>query len=149
MIAVATRAAYAAGSAELAEISRVGAEHRVDVGLSQGDCMSDAQCHRHLELVALELERAGVDPGARHWYTAQHVDGRIGGTWAHSWLEAALRCAFTGELAWLVVDDALDVYGQYYPNGRTATSPATFPVTSSPATRAELAMLEQPAGALF
>lgn len=149
MIAVATPAAYAAGSAELAEISRIAAGHRVDVGLSQGDLISDAQCHRHVELVELELARAGVEPGAREWFTAQHVDGTIGGTWAHSWFEAALRCAFTGALSWVVEDSSLHVYGEYFPRGRTADAREHFPVTSTPLSRADLAMLEQPAGALF
>lgn len=131
----------------LDELGELGARHRAAV--NPGAELTDAQCRHRAELVELELERLGVEPGGRAWYTAQRVDGRICGIWAHSRLEAGLVLSFDGRLAWLEVDDRLDVYSEYYPYGRRPGDRDVFPVTDAPLTRAELVMAETPAGALF
>jgi len=131
----------------LAELGDVAGRHRAAV--SPGAELTDEQYLAHAGMVADELEARGIVAGAREWYTAQRVDGRICGRWAHSWHEAALELAFHGRLAWLVADSRLEAHGEYYPYGRRAGDRETFPVTPAPATRAELAMLETPAGALF
>jgi hypothetical protein len=143
-----TSAAHAAGSAGvLAELGAIAEQHAAAV--RPGAELTDEQIRLHHGLVADELEARGIVAGPRAWFTGQRVDGRICGRWAHSWHEAALEISFYGRLAWLVVDDRLEAYGAYYPYGRRAGDRETFPVTPAPVSRAELAMLETPAGALF
>jgi hypothetical protein len=144
-----TSAAHAAGDAGmLAELVARAGELDAAAGLRAGTTATDAQLHRHAGLVDDELGRRGIVPGPRAWFTAQRVDGRICGRWARSWHEAVLVIGGAG-LAWCVVDERLEAYGAYYPYGRRAGDRETFPVTPAPVTRAELVMLETPAGALF
>jgi hypothetical protein len=143
-----THAAHAACSAaELELLNTVAGAHRRIIGARAGMSLTDEQLHAHERLVADEL--VDVDAGPRAWFTVQHIDGRIGGRWAHSWREAVLVCGFHEAVAWCVEDSSLAVRAEYYPAGRNGDSRDAFPVTPAPADRAELAMLETPAGALF
>jgi hypothetical protein len=147
-VLVAAPAAYAADTAgELERINAAAAAHRDLAGIRPGVQVTDAQCRHLRALREHELESAGVTPGAREWFTGQRVDGRICVIWGQSAFEAALSIAqFVGPLAWLVPDGSLEVRGQYVA-GRDAGS--SFPVSDRPLTRAELAMRDTPADALF
>lgn len=114
--------------------------------------MTDEQCRHVRALVDDELEARGFEPAARSWYTAQTIAGRICGMHAHGELEAVLELATRGELelAWIADDPRLEIFDVYYPRGiGHIDARHDFPVTPAPVSRAELAMLETPAGALF
>lgn len=129
--------------------NRAAEAHRLIVGAHAGVVLTDEQCRAHAELVADELAQHAVEAGPRAWFTVQHVDGTIAGRWAQSWAEAVLVTGFHRTVAWCAEDSDLTIRGQYFPGGRRAEDRSVFPVTEAPASRAELAMLEQPADALF
>ena len=133
-------------SIDLAEAARLGESLRAAAGIRSGSMMTDEQCRHVRALVDDELEARGFEPAGRAWYTAQTIAGRICGIWAHGELEAVLELMTRGELelAWIVEDPRLEIRDEYYPFGRRATDPESFPVTPAPATRAELAMLSTP-----
>jgi len=125
----------------LAELVDAGEQLRDAAGIRAGVELTDEQLRLHESYLADELERRGIEAGARAWFTAQRDDGRICGRWAHSWHEAVLELARFGRLSWCVVDDELEHWHAYA--GRA------WPTSSRPLSRAELVMLETPAGALF
>jgi hypothetical protein len=149
-IAAASPAACAAGDAgalELDAVNRTAQAHAELAGIRPGEPFSDAQCRHLRALVERELDAAGVVPGRRMWFTGLELDGRLVGNWGESWLEAALTCAQRGRLAWLVADPHLEIRAQYVAGRHDPAE--RFPVTDRPLSRAELAMLDVPADALF
>ncbi len=98
-----------------------------------GPTATNDECRVRRRLVDAEINRLGVVAGRREWHSAQMVDGRVVGIWAHSVEEAEIQLTvwWCRRCLWVIADPDCRVRDEYFPRGkRTATdADRRFPLT--------------------